>query len=48
MGKLIRRFEGNWWDKQGWMDKNPMRNVEIPKTLTKEPRILTVAETAAL
>lgn len=37
-----------WWEKQGWIDANPVSNVETPKILDKEPGILTVAETRAL
>lgn len=37
-----------WWEKQGWLESNPMRKVENPEVLDKEPGILTVPETIQL
>ena len=37
-----------WWQKQGWVDANPMKQVETPQVQDKEPGILTVAETRQL
>ena len=37
-----------WWAKQGWIDANPVSNVEAPRILDKEPGVLSVAEARAL
>ena len=37
-----------WWEKQGWVDENPMKRVECPQVLEKEPGILTVPEARLL
>jgi len=43
-------FQGafGWWEKQGWLTESPMKRVETPEILDKEPGILTVAEIRAL
>lgn len=37
-----------WWIKQGWADDNPVRNIECPEVVDKEPGILTVEQTIQL
>lgn len=37
-----------WWEKQGWVEDNPVKKVESPVVQDKEPGILTVAETRQL
>lgn len=37
-----------WWEKQGWVNTNPMKRVETPQVQEKEPGILTVGETRRL
>lgn len=37
-----------WWTKQGWVDTNPVRNIECPQIVDKEPGILPIEETRRL
>ena len=37
-----------WWVKQGWLDSNPIKLVEVPPVHQQEPGIFSVAETRAL